>query len=146
VTSLGPPDIRLLFAVLYSRLMATGENVAVPPSSRRCAHQRQRVRAYNRSLQSTALCSYNTVHIRTDAMPRGKPKTKTAVMTLRVSPQVKAAAELAAERDHRSVTSLIEVLILDHCRRLDIRPETICPKETNDENSHAAPDETPGRR
>ncbi len=79
-------------------------------------------------------------------MPRGKPKTKTAVMTLRVSPQVKAAAELAAERDHRSVTSLIEVLILDHCRRLDIRPETTSPKETNDENSHAAPDEIPGRR
>jgi hypothetical protein len=79
-------------------------------------------------------------------MPRGKPKTKTAVMTLRVSPQVKAAAELAAERDHRSVTSLIEVLILDHCRRLDIRPEAPQPKETTDENILAAPDEQQGRK
>jgi hypothetical protein len=62
-------------------------------------------------------------------MPRGKPKTKTAVMTMRVSPQVKAAAEMAAERDHRSVTSLIEVLIINHCKTLDIKPETINPKE-----------------
>lgn len=55
-------------------------------------------------------------------MPRAKKKT--AVMTLRVSPHVKAAAQLAAERDHRSVTSLVEVLILEHCKTLDITPET----------------------
>lgn len=48
---------------------------------------------------------------------------------MRVSPQVKAAAEMAAERDHRSVTSLIEVLIINHCKTLDIKPETINPKE-----------------
>lgn len=40
-------------------------------------------------------------------------------MTLRVDPQVKAAAERAAERDHRSLTSFIEVLILKHCKDLD---------------------------
>jgi hypothetical protein len=50
-------------------------------------------------------------------------------MSLRVSPEIKAAAELAAERDHRSVTSLIEVLILNHCKELNIQPETIQPKE-----------------
>lgn len=79
-------------------------------------------------------------------MPRGKPKTKTAVMTLRVSPQIKAAAERAAERDHRSVTSLIEVLILKHCKTLDIDPETPEPEETPDESTHAAPDEKKARR
>jgi hypothetical protein len=55
-------------------------------------------------------------------------------MTLRVSPEVKAAAELAAERDHRSVTSLIEVLILNHCKSMDIQPPTTQPKETPNES------------
>ena len=63
-----------------------------------------------------------------------RPKTKTSVMTLRVSPEVKAAAELAAERDHRSVTSLIEVLILNHCKSMNIQPPTIEPKETPNES------------
>lgn len=63
-------------------------------------------------------------------MPSGKPKTKTAVMTMRVSPQIKAAAEIAAERDHRSLTSLIEVLILNHCKTLNIQTETFEHKET----------------
>lgn len=57
-------------------------------------------------------------------MPRGKPKIKTAVMTLRVDPIVKIAAELAAKQDHRSVTNLIEVLILKHCNDLGITPES----------------------
>jgi hypothetical protein len=63
-----------------------------------------------------------------------RPKTKTSVMTLRVSPEVKAAAELAAERDHRSVTSLIEVLILNHCKSMNIQAPTIEPKETPNES------------
>ncbi len=65
---------------------------------------------------------------------QGRPKTKTSVMTLRVSPGIKAAAELAAERDHRSVTSLIEVLILNHCKSLNIEPPTIEPKESPNES------------
>lgn len=73
-------------------------------------------------------------------MPRGKPKTKTAMMTLRVSPEVKVAAEMAAERDHRSVTSVIEVLILNHCRTLDIHPDALNPEETSNENTHTASD------
>jgi predicted HicB family RNase H-like nuclease len=47
-------------------------------------------------------------------------KAKTAVITLRVTPRLKAAAEIAARREHRSLTSLIEVLILNHCERLDV--------------------------
>ena len=62
-------------------------------------------------------------------MPRGRPKKKTAVMTLRVDPRVKAAAEKAAERDNRSVTSLVEVLILDYCRTHSILPEDPSPQE-----------------
>jgi hypothetical protein len=47
-------------------------------------------------------------------------KRKTATVTLRLEPELKAAAELAADRDHRSLTNLIEVLILEHCRALKI--------------------------
>lgn len=64
-------------------------------------------------------------------MARKRPKTKTAVITLRVDPQVKAAAELAAERDHRSLTSFIEVLILKHCKGLDMQPQTPRPEDTS---------------
>jgi hypothetical protein len=62
-------------------------------------------------------------------MPRGRPKTKTAVMTLRVAPTVKAAAERAAELDRRSVTNLVEVLILNHCKTLNLEIETAAPTE-----------------
>jgi hypothetical protein len=49
-----------------------------------------------------------------------RSKTKTAVMTLRVEPHVKIAAQLAAQHEHRSVANLIEVLILAHCRDLNL--------------------------
>lgn len=55
-------------------------------------------------------------------MPKGKPKLKTAVLTLRVEPNVKKVAELAAQQDRRSVANLIEVLVLAHGRTLGIEP------------------------
>ena len=51
-------------------------------------------------------------------MPRGKHKLKTAIIQLRVEPSLKAAAERAAERDHRNLTNWIEVLILERCKQL----------------------------
>ena len=65
--------------------------------------------------------SYNAVH-QVASMPRKRPKTKTAVMTMRVDPLVKAAAESAAAHDRRSMTSLIEVLVLRYCKELGIDP------------------------
>lgn len=62
-------------------------------------------------------------------MPKGKPRRKTAVMTLRIEPRVKAIAELAAEHDRRSVTSLIEVLVLAHGKTLGIEPRQPSPQE-----------------
>ena len=55
-----------------------------------------------------------------EGMPRRRQKTKTTTVTLRVTPELKAAAEEAAERDHRSLTGLIEVLILNHCKSQNI--------------------------
>jgi hypothetical protein len=42
---------------------------------------------------------------------------KTAQVNLRIHPSLKAAAEKAAEAGHRSLTSLIEKLLADYCRR-----------------------------
>lgn len=53
-------------------------------------------------------------------MPRPRGKTKTTTVTLRMAPALKAAAELAADRDHRTLTGLIEVLILNHCKTHEI--------------------------
>ena len=55
-------------------------------------------------------------------MPRGRQKLKTATMTLRVDPEIKAAAERAAAHDRRSLTNLIEVLLVTHCRELNLYP------------------------
>jgi hypothetical protein len=67
-------------------------------------------------------CSHNAVHYRVDFMSRKKRKTKSAVITIRLDPRIKAAAQLAAERDRRSVTNFIELLILKHCERTGINP------------------------
>lgn len=63
-------------------------------------------------------------------MRRGKAKTKTAVMTLRVHPTIKAAAKRAAELERRSVTNLVEVLIVDRCKALNIQIEANASQET----------------
>lgn len=47
-------------------------------------------------------------------------KRKTAVLTLRIEPRIKNAAEEAAGQEHRSLTNLIEALVIDHCRRKHI--------------------------
>ena len=46
-------------------------------------------------------------------------------MTLRIDPEIKAAAEKAAARDRRSLTNLVEVLLVDHCRSLDLYPSVL---------------------
>jgi predicted HicB family RNase H-like nuclease len=41
---------------------------------------------------------------------------KTATLTIRISPELKALAEQAAASDSRSMASLIEKLLRDHTR------------------------------
>ena len=43
--------------------------------------------------------------------------TKTATLTFRIDPALKEALRTAAEREHRSIANMVEVLILDHCGR-----------------------------
>lgn len=63
-------------------------------------------------------------------MPTGRPKTKTANFQMRLAPQLKAAAEVAAQRDNRSLTNLIEVLIINHCKSHNIAI-TVANEETS---------------
>jgi hypothetical protein len=50
-------------------------------------------------------------------------RQKTATLNLRIDPALKAAAEKAAMTDSRSVTSLIEKLLTDHLRAVDLLPK-----------------------
>lgn len=48
---------------------------------------------------------------------------KTQVVNLRMRPAVKELLRVAAERDHRTLSNLLEVLIVEHCERLGINAE-----------------------
>ena len=48
------------------------------------------------------------------------PPQKTATLNLRIDPAVKDAAKEAANRQHRSVANLIELLIREHCKKMRI--------------------------
>ena len=45
---------------------------------------------------------------------------KTATLNLRVDPMLKEALRIAAERDHRSIANLVELLIREHCETAGI--------------------------
>ncbi len=42
---------------------------------------------------------------------------KTSTLTFRIEPSLKEAVRTAAEREHRSIANMIEVMILDYCGR-----------------------------
>ncbi len=42
---------------------------------------------------------------------------KTVTMTVRVAPAVKQGLKTAADREHRSIANMVEVLIRDYCGR-----------------------------
>jgi len=44
-------------------------------------------------------------------------RLKTAQVNLRIDPALKTAAEKAAAADHRSLTGLIEKMLLDYCKK-----------------------------
>ena len=43
-------------------------------------------------------------------------RIKNEVLTIRTTAEVKALLKLAAEREHRSAASMVEVLVLDYAR------------------------------
>ena len=50
-------------------------------------------------------------------------ENKTAQVNLRITPSLKAAADVAAEADQRSLTSLIEKLLTDHLKEKGLLPK-----------------------
>jgi hypothetical protein len=60
---------------------------------------------------------------------------KTQVVSVRVEPQIKAALQLAAEREMRSVANMVEVMVVAYCRAQGHPLEGV-PEDTL---SHAKP-------
>jgi hypothetical protein len=65
---------------------------------------------------------------------------KTATLTFRIEPDLKAALRAAATCEHRSIANMVEVLIRDYCRRnaIVITPQGV-PKQDNQEASRKCP-------
>ena len=49
---------------------------------------------------------------------------KTTTLTFRIEPGLKEALRTAAKREHRSIANMVEVLILDYCKRSGIEIPT----------------------
>ena len=47
-------------------------------------------------------------------------KAKSTTLTFRIEPGLKEALRTAADRDHRSIANMIEVMIRDYCGRSGI--------------------------
>ncbi len=48
-------------------------------------------------------------------MPR--PKTKTLATSMKLSPRIRAAWEAAARAQHRTLSNMFEIMVLDYCKR-----------------------------
>jgi hypothetical protein len=64
---------------------------------------------------------------------------KTATLNLRIDPALKEALREAAEREHRSVANMVEVLVRRHCeaRRIPIPEQGVLFKGDASETRHA---------
>lgn len=62
--------------------------------------------------------------------------SKTATLTFRIMPQLKKALCEAADREHRSIANMVEVLIRDYCVKngIDICEQDELVIATTDEN------------
>lgn len=58
------------------------------------------------------------------------PAEKTVSVSFRVTPEFKELLEVAAAREQRSQTNLLEKLLFDHCRQLGVLPTASASKKT----------------
>lgn len=54
---------------------------------------------------------------------------KSTNLNLRIAPEVREALKEAAVRDHRSISNMVEYLIVQHCQRIGI---SVTKKEKED--------------
>jgi hypothetical protein len=61
--------------------------------------------------------------------------SKTTTLTFRIEPELKDALREAADREHRSIANMVEVLIRDYCERnglsISERDDPLVNKETD---------------
>ena len=60
------------------------------------------------------------------------PAGKTVSVSFRVTPEFRELLEVAAAREQRSRTNLLEKLLFDHCRHLGILPTSQAAKKTTE--------------
>jgi hypothetical protein len=53
--------------------------------------------------------------------------TKTATVTFRIDPEVKEALQQIAEREHRSLANMIEVMIREYCEEAGMKVKGTTP-------------------
>lgn len=61
--------------------------------------------------------------------------TKTATLTFRVAPDLKALVRAAAEQERRSIANMVEVMIRDYCDTRGITASGSQPTDNNGEKS-----------
>ena len=60
---------------------------------------------------------------------------RTSTLTFRIAPALKEALRTAADREHRSIANMVEVLIREHCARNGIRIPEHAPLFSGDDTS-----------
>lgn len=53
------------------------------------------------------------------------PRKKNETLTIRTTAEIKALLRQAAEREHRSLASMIEVLVRDYAQRAKLQPALV---------------------
>jgi hypothetical protein len=111
-------------------------SVMTRPSTVRCGKSR-RVATNGASGRFSTLHlyvqTYITMHIQSQrraftmaiesAAVAGMAQRKTTQFTMRMDPEVKEAAERGAAEDRRSLSSLIEILLIDYCKKRGLLTE-----------------------
>jgi hypothetical protein len=61
---------------------------------------------------------------------KSMPSPKSTNLNLRIAPEVKDALKEAAEREHRSISNMMEYLIVQHCQRNEIEIKKLKKQST----------------
>ena len=75
-------------------------------------------------MNQIGMVTQSAVHLRdtiNETLIMSRPKDET--LSIRTSAEIKRLLRVAAERERRSVASMIEILVLEYARKHDLKPE-----------------------
>jgi hypothetical protein len=78
--------------------------------------ERGRSEKFHRYLIASCVDRVHTLYWPT--MRANRPRVKTADVNIRIAPKLKEAARKAAQLDQRTLSSLIERLLTEHCQKV----------------------------